>query len=139
MNDLEIPVEKTEDDGEAEADGEERGIDRVLDIVEDLYEAVVADIISRSQVVELKRYGDHELTKFRDGRVQILTRRRWVGDREEPLPPTPYELLQLGENPGKLYAPELSAWQKICLMPAIIGSMVPMLDWAGRHFRRRRR
>lgn len=116
-------------------------MDRVLGLVEEIYDAIVDDIIERTKVVEVKRFGPHEITKFKDGRFVCLSRRRWDGDREAPLPPTPYELIRLGEDPGPLYAVELPLWQAlgIGILPGLIGTMLPMFGWAGRRFRGRRR
>jgi len=124
---------------ETEEPAGERGVDRVLAIFEDLYEAVVDDIAARTEVVKVRRYGVHELTRFRDGRVQCLSRPRWEGDRDQ-CGPTPYELLQLGEDPRPLYPVPLSTWQVIGgLLPALVASTLPLFGWGARGRSGRRR
>lgn len=131
----------TEEENDSEQLNEEHPVDRVLSLVEEIYEAVIDDIVDRTTIVEVKRFGAHEITKFKDGRVVCLSRRRWAGDREAPPPPTPYELLQLGEDPRPLYPVQLSIWQMagLGILPAVIGSWAPLLLGWGRRFRGRHR
>ena len=133
-----MTTEEKNDSDQLDAD---HPVDRVLALVEELYESVVDDIVDRTTVVEVKRYGRHQITRFKDGRVTCMSARRWPGDREEPLPPTPYELLQLGEDPRPLHPVPLSIWSLagLGILPAIVGSFAPSLWGWGRSFRRRRR
>lgn len=121
---------------EEKNESKERAVDRVLSLVEQLYETIVDDILDRTEVVEVKRFGQHELTRFRDGRVVCLSRRRWDGDSETPLRPTPYELIQVGEDPPPLAPVTLSPWQMaVGSLPGLIGGT--LAAWAARGLRRR--
>ena len=74
---------------------------------------LIDNTVARTEPLYVRRYGPHTVTMYRDGRRTCLTAQRYPG--EETFAPTPYELLQMGEEMPLLYKPELS-WAQAALL-----------------------
>lgn len=84
---------------------------------------LIDNTVARTEPLYVRCYGPHTVTTYKDGRRTCLTAQRYPG--EDVRPPTPYELLQLGEEMPLLYEPSVSWAQAV----ASLGAFAAAYTW----------
>lgn len=88
---------------------------------------LVGKILESTEVLQVRRYGPHVVTTYKDGRKIVHTATCYPS--EIVYGPTPYEMLQLGEEMPILYRPSVSPWAVAALtMPLAVAG------WAAARF-----